>query len=118
MNAHICYTNMTLEEEFRINGTLSVSTIETVLDKMASQEEVNASGAVVYIDEASGCFPTEDFMEDELRELRTIANRLRGANKLQMLDLLERLTQERNQINQSAEYGADELKKAKKCLIK
>lgn len=116
MNGHIYFSNMTPDEEYRLNGTLCAPTIESLLDAQHEIENLDFEGAEAYLKEARGCFPAEDELSSSIQEIRRIANRLRGANKLQLLDAVEKLEQTQYSLNQQAEYGHSELGKALKCL--
>lgn len=113
---HIHYSNMTADEEFRLNGTLCAPTIESLLDAAFERDQLDLKGARACIEEARGCFPAEDALVTQIQEIKRIANRLRGTNKLQLLDAVEQLEQIQTEIFQSSEYGSSELGKALKCL--
>lgn len=114
---HIYYSNMTPSEEFRLNnGSLSSGTIEKLLDTHESLGGIDSKGAMVHIKEARGCFAKEDFLTSAIRDLTTIANRLRGRNKLELLDQIQKLRNIESAVFQEGEYGSDELKKAYDCL--
>ncbi|HEO0817003.1 hypothetical protein WKH82_17405 [Acinetobacter baumannii] len=113
---HIYFSNMTPEEEYRLNGTLCAPTIESLLDAHYEIENLDFDGAETYIKEARTCFPAEDVLTTQIQEIRRIANRLRGANKLQLLDAVEQLENIQDELVQQAEYGQSELGKALKCV--
>lgn len=112
MMNHIHFSNMTPREEFRLNGTLCETTMEALIVESEDSSTIKLDGVQCYVSEAKGCFPSEDFLTSIRGEILTIANRLRGNNKLQLLDLIEKLGQIESEINQQSEYGADELRKA------
>lgn len=116
MGGHIHFSNMTPREEFRINGTLCEKTIESLIEHHEDENGLQVDGAKVYVNEANGCFPQEDFLTTVTADIRTIANRLRGRNKDELLELVQRLEQIESEINQQSEYGHSELKKAIECL--
>lgn len=107
---------MTPREEFRLNGSLCEQTIESLIERQEDESNLDVEGAVVYMEEAKGCFPDEDFLTAVRTEIRTVANRLRGRNKDELLELVEKLGQIESEITQQSEYGQDELKKALGCL--
>lgn len=113
---HMVYSNMTPKEEFRLNGTLCESTIEALILEHEDTQEADIKGAKTYIKEAKGCYASEDFLTTPVRDLQTVANRVRGQNKLMLLDIIQQLQNIENEIRQSGEYGSDELRKALDCL--
>lgn len=113
---HIYFSSMTPREEFRLNGTLCEKTIEALIIRHEDENDLQIESAKVYVKEAKGCFPEEDFLTSIRAEIRTIANRLRGRNKDELLQLVEQLGDVESTINQQSEYGNDELKKALECL--
>lgn len=115
-SGHIHFYNMTPREEFRLNGSLCEQTIESLIERQEDESNLDVEGAVVYMEEAKGCFPDEDFLTAVRTEIRTVANRLRGRNKDELLELVEKLGQIESEITQQSEYGQDELKKALGCL--
>lgn len=115
-SGHIHFSSMTPREEFRLNGTLCEKTIEALIVQHEDESGLQIESAKVYVKEAKGCFPEEDFLTSVRSEIRTIANRLRGRNKDELLELVEQLGNIESEINQQSEYGNDELKKALECL--
>ena len=113
---HIHYSNMTPREEFRLNGTLCEASIEALIVEHEDSPALELDSIECWVSEAKGCFPDEDFLTSVRSDIQTIANRLRGRNKLELMDLVEKLGQIESEISQQAEYGADELKKALDCL--
>lgn len=103
---------MTPREEFRLNGTLSETTIEALIVEHEDAPAVEFDSVECWIKEAKGCFPAEDFLTSVRNDILTIANRLRGQNKLQLLDLVQKLGEIESEISQQAEYGSTELRKA------
>lgn len=113
---HIHYSNMTPQEEFRINGTLCEPTIESLLNLHEDLNNSDVAGAIVYIKEARGSYPAEDFLTTTISRLRNLSNRVRGQNKTELLDIIERLQVIESQTYNESEYGSDELRKALDCL--
>ena len=108
---HVHYLNMTPREEFRLNGPLCESSIEALIIQQEDSPEVHAQDIEAWVKEARASFPSEDFLTSVRNEIQTIANRLRGRNKLELLDLVEKLGEVESEVSRQAEYGADELRK-------
>lgn len=101
--------NLTAEEEYHITGTLtSKRHIERLLDLDA--KDTNA--ALVYINEASGSFPAEDYLEDILREFKAITKLSRGATQHRLQSAVTTLEEKITTLKQASEYGAAELRNA------
>lgn len=103
--------NATASELFRLNGTLPQDHIERLLEL----EEVvgHASGMVTHIDEAAAQFPNEDFLGEVIDELHELAKGMRGLNRAKLNALATKLDEIQLDAGRSAEYGRDELRKAK-----
>lgn len=113
---HYHYSAMPPREEFRINGTLCTTTIEALIDHQEDMSNIELDSVQVWIKEAKGCFPSEDFLTAVRNDIRTVANRLRGRNKTELLELVEKLGEIESATTQESEYGHTELKKALECL--
>lgn len=116
MNGHIHFSNMTPREEFRLNGTLCEASIEALIIEHEDSPALELDSVECWVSEAKGCFPSEDFLTSVRNDILTIANRLRGRNKLELLDLVQKLGEIESEVTQQSEYGADELRKALDCL--
>lgn len=115
-SGHIHFSSMTPREEFRLNGTLCEKTIEALIVQHEDESGLQIESAKVYVKEAKGSFPGEDFLTTVRNDIRTIANRLRGRNKDELLELVEKLGEIESEVSREAEYGGSELKKALECL--
>lgn len=110
---HIEASNMTHEEYYHINGTLSPERTEEALDALASMEAMREASDLT-TDAHSG-YIAEDFLSKELKELSKIAKTMRG-NRLWLenviLDIREKVLAE----VRNGEYGAECLKGISKAL--
>lgn len=104
-------SNMTHEEFYRVNGTLTPERIDAILSERDTLEAFDVREFAPCAQEARGCFIAEDFAQEHLYDLRDIAKRLRGDNRNSLLMLIERLESTIQEACQSAEYGASELDK-------
>lgn len=105
-------SNMNNAEAYRLLGTLPADRIEALLDI----EAIDVSGAIVHIEEARGCYPAEDVMSETLQAMRDLRCNLRGNNKALMDSIISMVEDLETELRQSAEYGADELRKALEVL--
>lgn len=104
------YLSLSPAEHFRVHGTLPTNAIEDLLEAVKSADVLDDIEA--HIEEARGCFLEEDFGQRTKDRLHDLAKRLRGDNKLEVLAILEELTEDIDQEVKSGEYGYDEFKKA------
>lgn len=101
-------THLTLEEEYRITGTLSPKRIEGLLDTNDQVQEVlNFEGS---IHDAMCSFPDEDFMNPVVHKLHSMIKSARGHNREQLRELLQIVEDISTEIVSSAEYGRGELR--------
>ncbi|UUZ75471.1 hypothetical protein LP414_27535 [Polaromonas sp. P1(28)-13] len=107
-------TNLSAEENFRIHGKLPADQIEELLDLALVADKVD--DAKHYMQEVKSGFPEEDFLHAELAEMNEFVKAMRGQNKANFKDLIGRIEERRNEQNQAAEHGADQLKQALKAL--
>ena len=103
-------TNLTNQEYYRLNGTLSAERIEDLLRFDCAID--SSSDPSAYIDEAEGCFPKEDFLEHIIKKVRAVSKRVRGENKDDLDQILIDLEDLQSSVNNDSEYGRDELRKA------
>lgn len=102
-------SNLSHAEFYRLNGALSAERCETLIDAEADLEQL--IDASTHIDEASGCFVSEDFLSGVLSDMRALAKKVRGGNKFDLEQLIERLEEIESEEARNAEYGRDELRK-------
>ena len=105
-------SNLTIEAYYKLNGTLTNSMIEELLDLQVAVE--GGSGVLVHIGEASGCYPEEDFLSNHIEGLRAISRRLRGQNKADLEEAIRALEGLETSTQQETEYGISELDAAEK----
>lgn len=103
-------TNLTNAEYYRLNGTLSAERIEELLDLDVAREKVSDPSA--YIEEASGCYPAEDFLEHIMKQVRAVAKRVRGENRDDLDQIILDLEDLQTEVNNQSDYGRDELRSA------
>lgn len=82
----------------------------------AAETAPGENGAVIYIKEAHGGFPSEDFLSGAISKLHDLAKNLRGENKKTLLGIIESLDDIAQCTFNSADYSRGELKKAITCL--
>ena len=105
---------LTISEEFQMFGEITGSRAEEAMNAIVMGENVPSIKA--HIDEACAMFPDEDFTAEIIIEMRGLAKRIRGENRAEMLQLIEKLEAKNEEVWQAAEYGVDELKKALKVI--
>ena len=69
-------------------------------------------GAKVYINEAMGQFPAEDFLAGPIERLHEMAKRLRGDNRATLLEIIKQLDDIAQCTISADDYGRSELHKA------
>lgn len=107
-------TNLSAEENFRIHGAVPAEQLVELLDGVDLIDKVDT--AQIHMREASASFAKEDFLQEEVAELRVWLKSKRGQNKADFESLIERIEQALADQRGEAEYGADELKQALKAL--
>ena len=104
-------SNMTAREAFNQYGALPETMLETLLD--ASELKEKACEILPNIEEARGCYPAEDFMQEEITQLSAIVRGMRkSGTKDQLLQCIENLEQLQSLKANEADYGRQELQKA------
>jgi len=110
----IISTNMSNAECLKLNGTLPTDRIESLI------EIGNALDVMVAVDcqisEALDQYPTEGFLQDAITEAQYLAKNCRGENKNVAESLLKMLEELQSDTNRSSEYGASELRAARKAI--
>jgi hypothetical protein len=100
--------HLTLEEEFRITGTLTAKRFEKLLDENALAQDVIDVDA--NIQEAMACFPAEDFMNPVRNKVHQMMARAKGSNKEALCELLEIVNDLSAEVFNSSDYGRQELR--------
>ena len=108
------FYSLTPSEQYRINGTLSAETIESLLDNAEAVSK--AEGVYAHVQEALGCFPREDFLTGLIDDLHKLSQRLRGDNKAIALSLIEQAEDLQQCVFNEGDYGRSELREANKTL--
>lgn len=103
-------SNMSHAECFKLNGDLSLERIEQLIDNQLKEDTLPS--VECKIEEAVGQFPNEDFLQDIINDIGDIAKRLRGDNKKEMMDIMDRLDEIQMSTLHSSEYGMQELEDA------
>ena len=117
--AHIHYSNMPFDEEFRINGTLCAASIEELLKIHQESEGLidNISTATDEIREASACLSEEDVLQKTILKMQGLNKRIRSLDAKSILEeALEELQQHITELQQQSEYGREKLTSAIKLL--
>ena len=108
------YSAMTPAEIYRTNGTLPDKTIEELI---TAHEKLQAvEGIECNIAETATQFPDEDFLQDIISDLQTLAKRIRGDNKSDLLAIIDNIENLQLSTHNEAEYGRSELKQALKAI--
>lgn len=117
---HTMLSSLTIKEHFNLHGSLPTATIEQLVDDLADRGPVNeaAEAATVYMGEASGQFPAEDFLSAVTGKLQDLAKRLRGNNKAELLGIIESMDDIAQTTFNAADYGREQLGLAKTELEK
>ena len=108
------FYSLTPAEQYRINGTLSAETIESLLDN--AEAVTNAEGVSAHVQEAMGCYPGEDFLASFIEDLHNLSKRLRGDNRVEALRLIESAEDLQQCVFNEGDYGRSELREALKTL--
>ena len=107
--------NLSAEERERIAYMAVDNQTASLLDAQAAIE--NLSTPLDYIQEARGSLPSEDWLQDELTELRHAIGAMRkGANRDVLAHLLQRIEDKRDEQARSSEYGLEQLDKAVEAI--
>ena len=112
------FSNMTVVEEFNLNGTLSQETIEQNIDLLESIHQLQDSVDDVdsKIHDAKCQFPEEDFLNEIINRIGTLAKKLRGDNKDEAMAIAECLEDIAQCTFNAADYGRSELQDAQNII--
>ena len=108
------FSSLTNKEYFRMYGTLSPDRIEELLYDPST--EIDLAGAVAKIEEGIRQFPEEDFVYNIIECLQTLAKRLRGANREELLSIINAAEDALQCQFYATEYGRRELIDAIKLI--
>ena len=101
--------NLTAEEEYHTTGVL-VNKLQ--IERLLDLDMKDTAAAIVYIEEARGSFPAEDYLEGILHEFRAIVKLAKGETRVRLERAVERLDEKNNALKQASEYGLSELRSA------
>lgn len=96
-------------EMYQINGALSEARIEYLLDIEDHQAMIKDS--IPLIEDARASFMDEDFLNEDLKHLRTLCKQLRGDNRMELERIVTRMEETVGEALQRAEHGLEQLKK-------
>ena len=101
--------NLTAEEEYYTTGVL---TNKRQIERLLDLDMKDTAAAIVYIKEARGSFPAEDYLEEILHEFRAIVKLAKGETRARLERAVERLDEKTDALKQASEYGLAELRSA------
>ena len=113
------FTNLTPQEQFRFNGCLTIETQEMLIDAADRLDAIE--GIDAHLSEAKASYPYEDFMVDILASLRSFSKSIDSKTPINAIReaivcLIEDVETLQDEVNQSSDYGRDELRQALKAL--
>ena len=106
--------SLTPRENLKLHGALPAGQLEDLIDWHERTEDVG--DVACHLDEARGQYPAEDFLADVIERLHTLAKRVRGDNRSDLLAIIESLDDVAQTTFNAADYGRSELSKAKASL--
>ena len=112
--AQIGEREMLTPQELERRAFVSLHPMADLFGQLADRVDADEAieSASVHVEEARGCFPAEDFLQDELSELRGIIRNMRKSDlRASLENLFQHMEDTQSREFQQAEYGADELKK-------
>lgn len=105
---------LTAEEQFsrygRIEGTMAIE----LLDAYWQIEALDGLDGTVR--EASGCFPDEDVLHEQIRDLTVLVKNMRGGNKEELERIIAEIIGAKRELHDNAEHGRDELRNVLKAM--
>lgn len=107
-------TEMTNEEFYRLNGTLTPARIERILD--AEKQVESFEGLEAHVSEALAQLPAEDFLEPIKSRLHELSKCVRGANRTEVLAIIETLDDLAQCTFNASDYARSELNKLTAAL--
>ena len=111
------FSNLSHEEYYKINGSLSPKRIEDILDTQANLPTREALNTVRgEIQESQVCGIGEDILADALTDVEYLAKWCKGENKSVAMSLLEKLRQMEIQVQSALEYHNEKVTSAIECL--
>ena len=104
-------SNLSHNEFFRLNGALSQGRTEQVLQELDESESNHVREYLSYAEESRIGFASEDFLQEEMSDLRHFAKRNSGDNKLDLLSYIEAIEFKLQELRGQVEYGSEQLNK-------
>lgn len=111
-------SNLSHREYLHLNGMLSQERTEQALDDLDNAISYDVREFAPYAQEARCGYASEDFAQEEVKDLREFAKRLRGGNKQDLLMYIEALESRIHELVLSAEYGNEQLNNIIKTIVK
>lgn len=105
-------SNMTVKEHLKIHGSLPLSEIEALVDRLEVIESRDLSGVEAHISEAKAQFPDEDFLSPALKRISELIKRMRGDNRQELFFIHQQLEQIQDQQVNATLYAFQEIKSA------
>lgn len=104
-------SNLTPAEVLNLYGTLPPDMCESLID--AKEDAQRAADTVANIEEAKGCYPSEDCLNPVLELLNNLHRNLRKSDTKDALKfIIDRAEDLQSELARSGEYGASELRSA------
>ena len=103
---------MTPKEHLKIHGSLPLSEIEALVDKIDLIESRDLSGIEAHISEAKAQYPNEDFLAPMLQRIGDLIKKMRGDNRQELFDIHQELQRIQDQQGDATLYAFQELKSA------
>jgi hypothetical protein len=103
---------MTYQEQERAAYIAGDTRTAALLARAADADDANTreNDIAAYIQEARGCFPAEDCLQDLIDQCRAMTRA--RVTKADLLEFLAKLENTQSELASAGEYGADELRKA------
>lgn len=111
------FSNLSHEEYYKINGSLSPKRIEDILDTQANlppREALNTVRGEIQESQVSGI--GEDTLTDIITDVEYLTKWCKGENKSVAMKLLEKLRQMEIQMQSALEYHNEKVASAIECL--
>ena len=103
-------SNMTHREALNLHGSLPADRIEELID---DSEELNSMRGIEHdLNTVAENLPNEDFLNDEVKKLKAISDKMRGANKESLLAVIEIIEQELDEQARAIEFAVEALDNA------
>jgi hypothetical protein len=111
-------SNVGYREHLNLHGTLPLSEIEALVDRVEDIDSNDLSGIEIHINEAKAQFPDEDFLAEPIERLGELAKRLRGVNRETVESIVAELEVISAAQAAATEFAISEFKAAIKLIPK